>query len=164
MRHIVVALFGLMLMGQATGHQLKTAITTVLFNERTGNIEVMHKFSLHDAEHAVQQLFDKAANMHTSDETRRQFSDYVLARFEMMDLNGQPLPLALVGYQVDGADFWIYQEAPIPADIDGLQMQHKALQDIWSSQQNLVNVEGRGPIQSLRFSAADGWRRVNFAR
>jgi hypothetical protein len=163
MRSVVFGLFGLMLMGQASAHQLKTAITTVLFNERTGNIEVMHKFSLHDAEHAVQRLFDKAANMHTSDQTRQQFSDYVLARFKMADSEGQPIPLELVGYQVDGADFWIYQEAPIPADLTGLQLQHQALQDVWSSQQNLVNVEGRGPIQSLRFSAGDGWQRVDFA-
>ncbi|KFZ30961.1 hypothetical protein IDSA_07785 [Pseudidiomarina salinarum] len=164
MRYIALALFGLMLMGQATAHQLKTAITTVLFNDRTGNIEVMHKFLLHDAEHAVQQLFDKAGNMHTRDATRKQFSDYVLTRFKMTDLDGQPLPLELVGYQVDGADFWIYQEAPIPAELEGLQMQHKALQDIWSSQQNLVNVEGRGAIQSLKFSAADDWQRVRFAQ
>ncbi|MDX1705785.1 DUF6702 family protein [Pseudidiomarina sp.] len=163
MRHIIVVLLGLMLIGQASAHQLKTAITTVLFNERTGNIEVMHKFSLHDAEHAVQQLFDKAANMHTNDNTRQQFSEYVLARFKMSDSDGQSLPLDVVGYQVDGADFWVYQETPIPNDLTGLQIKHQALQDVWANQQNLVNVEGRGSIQSLRFSAGDDWQRVDFA-
>ena len=39
--------------GQAVAHQQKIAITTVLFNPRTENIEIMHRFNLHDAEHAV---------------------------------------------------------------------------------------------------------------
>lgn len=38
---------------QLQAHQIKAAITTVLFNQRTENIEVMHRFNLHDAEHAV---------------------------------------------------------------------------------------------------------------
>ena len=38
-------------------HQLKSSVTTVLFNQRTHNIELMHRFYLHDTEHAVGSLF-----------------------------------------------------------------------------------------------------------
>ena len=38
-------------------HQLKSSVTTVLFNQRTHNIELMHRFYLHDTEHAVGNLF-----------------------------------------------------------------------------------------------------------
>ena len=43
----------------ALAHQQRAAITKVLFNKNTGNLEVMHRFFLHDTEHAVQMLFDK---------------------------------------------------------------------------------------------------------
>ena len=60
----------------AQAHQIKAAITTVLFNPRTENIEVMHRFNLHDAEHAVKALFDKHADIMDDIETQQQFADY----------------------------------------------------------------------------------------
>ncbi|MDG1816469.1 MAG: hypothetical protein P8H22_10245, partial [Glaciecola sp.] len=36
-----------------SAHQQKSGLTTVLFNPRTNNIEVMHRVYMHDAEHAV---------------------------------------------------------------------------------------------------------------
>ncbi len=59
-RVIQAGLYALLLFmacGHAAAHQQKIAITTVLFNPRTQNIEIMHRFNLHDAEHAVKALF-----------------------------------------------------------------------------------------------------------
>ncbi|RUO76423.1 DUF6702 family protein [Pseudidiomarina taiwanensis] len=164
MRSVRFLLLIVMLGSSATAaaHQLKTAVTTVLFNDRTGNIEVMHRFSLHDAEHAVQVLFDKTADMHKSAATQQQFADYVLEHFAIRDLSQQPLELTTVGYQIDGAWFWVYQETPIVADLKGLEFRHNALQEIWRSQQNLLNVEGHGPLQSLAFTAESEWQSVQF--
>ena len=44
-------------------HQQKESVTRVLFNPRTGNIEVMHRFLLHDAEHATRKLFGGDADL-----------------------------------------------------------------------------------------------------
>jgi len=88
------------LMSAASAHQLHTASTTVLFNERTGNIEVIHRFFLHDAEHAVKQLFDKKADIHQLKRTQAQFSAYVFERFGLQTLEGKTLELSEVGYDV----------------------------------------------------------------
>lgn len=162
MRKLWFALFLLFGVSAVSAHQLKTASTTVLFNERTGNIEVIHRFFLHDAEHAVKQLFDKNADIHQLETTRKQFSDYVEQRFGLETLDKQPLKLKSVGYEIDGNNFWVYQETPIEPGLKGLRIRHSALQDIWQSQQNLVNVEGNGPLQSLIFRAADEWLDVSF--
>ena len=61
-------------------HQQKAAITKVLFNKNTGNLEVMHRFFLHDTEHAVQALFDRSADILNSEKTQQQFADYVVDR------------------------------------------------------------------------------------
>lgn len=163
MRLLLGIMIMVLLMGDAAAHQLKTAVTTVLFNERTGNIEVMHKFNLHDAEHAVAVLFDaKGADVHDNPETRAQFVDYVMTRFKLRTLAGEALPLTPVGEQIDGANLWVYQEVAIPKSVTGLKLQHKALQDIWASQQNLVNIEGRGSLQSVTFQVEDDWLEVSF--
>ena len=48
----------LLLSFAADAHKIKTAFSIILFNERTNNLEVVHRFYLHDAEEAVWELFD----------------------------------------------------------------------------------------------------------
>ncbi len=144
-----------------SAHQQKAAISTILFNERSGNIEVMHRFVMHDAEHAVKQLFDKEADIHFSEKTQAQFTQYVMERFT---LNSElaPIELTSVGYEVDGRHFWVYQEASNPGNLQSLSITNEALQDIWPSQTNTVVVEGNGPIKSLVFSNEDGVKTIRF--
>ena len=164
MRSILIAIILLMTVGSAAAHQLKSAVTLILFNQRTGNIEIMHRFVLHDAEHAVGELFNKRqADIHTDEETRALFAAYALESFRLATLAGEELSLEAVGYQVDGRDFWVYQETAIPQELQGLAVRQKALQELWSEQQNLVNIEGKGEIKSLQFNANDDWLTVSFA-
>lgn len=144
-------------------HQLHTASTTVAYNPRSGNIEVMHRFFLHDAEHAVKKLFDAKADIHSNTATQQQFADYVASQFELAPLTGDLLPLQLLGFQIDGRDFWVYQEVARPAALTGLMIRQPVLQEIWSSQRNLVNVEGfSDALQSVTFSRDDNWLAVQW--
>lgn len=133
-------------------HQMKTAITKLLFNDRSGQLEVMHRFYLHDAEHAVKQLQGKAADIHKEAAAREQFAAYVATHFQLT-LNGEPLQLKLIGNELDGRHIWVYQEIALPkAALKSLQVRHDALMSIWPSQINVVNLEGRGPVRTLKLS------------
>ncbi len=132
-------------------HQQRAAITKVLFNKNTGNLEVMHRFYLHDTEHAVQMLFDKKADIRNSADTQELFANYVSKRFAIKPLNGDELKLRLVGYEIERIYFWVYQEVEAPENIEGLTMIHNALRDIWTDQINTVNVEGRGDLRTATF-------------
>ena len=55
----------------AMAHQTKASITKVLFNQRTQHVEIMHRFNLHDAEHAMQALFKKGADLYKSQRNPR---------------------------------------------------------------------------------------------
>ena len=72
-------------------HKMKAAYTIVLFNERTGYLEVMHRFTLHDAEEAAWFLFDKNADIIAKDETQAQFAQYVVTQFSLKTQPKQPL-------------------------------------------------------------------------
>lgn len=148
--------------GQLAAHELKTALTKVLFNSRTGNIEVMHRFYVHDAEHGVKQLFDKNADLLSNEQTRQQFDQYVARHFSMRSLSGEAVKLNLLGGQLDGRFYWVYQEAPIPANLSGLSIQHSSLQAIWPSQVNTVNVEGKGAVKTLSFDSKTDSQQLSF--
>ena len=67
----------------ADAHRLRAAITTVLFNDHSSRIEVMHRFYLHDAEHALTELIGRGADLFDSIEDRQRFAVYVHERFSL---------------------------------------------------------------------------------
>ena len=143
-------------------HQQKAAVTKVLFNPRTQQIEVMHRFYLHDAEHAVKEIFGGEADIMASKDTQQQFAQYVADRFALLR-DGQPLTLEAVGFETEGKFFWVYQETPIPVALDKLSVKHNALRDIWPEQENLVNIEGRDDLKSLNFAGNTELLEVSFS-
>jgi hypothetical protein len=151
-----------LLSSSVVAHKMKSAFSIVLFNERTGNIEVMHRFVLHDAEEGVWQLFDAKADIIADDKTQSKFADYVETKFEIKDQNNKTLPLEMVGYQNDAGYFWVYQEIKNPKGLTKLTIRSDALREIWTEQYNIVNIEGNGPTTSLHFSDSDKWRSVSF--
>lgn len=146
----------------AIAHQQKAAMTTVLFNPRTDNLEVSHRFLLHDAEHAVKALFSKKADILNSKETQQQFYRYVMERFAVLQENGKALTLQPVGYEIEGKFFWVYQETSTPDDVQQLIFRHDALRDLWPRQINTVNIEGAGDIKTRIFSGNIELLRVQF--
>ena len=136
-------------------HEQKTAVTRILFNDSTGNIEVMHRFFIHDAEHAAGVVFAKAQNLMESADSRKLFSNYVMNRFAIAaeDSRGETAELNLqyVGEEIEGQFLWVYQEAKQLQDLNALSVVHVALRDVWPDQANLVNVEKDGQIYSLSF-------------
>lgn len=139
-------------------HQQKSSVTQVLFNSNSGNIEVMHRFYLHDAEHAAMLIFGTQPSLIESKETRDLFASYVMGRFAMQtkgaDGDSRELPLSYVGEEVDGQFLWIYQEVPDTENITDLTIVNLTLRDVWPDQSNLVNIEREGKIQSLTFSGS----------
>lgn len=146
----------------ALAHQQKAAISTVLFNPRTENIEVSHRFYLHDAEHAVKHIFGKSADIIKSEDTQQKFFEYVMKRFSLKNDKGEPIALSPVGFEVDGKFFWVYQETKQPFLLNGLTIEHAALKDIWPSQVNTVNVEGRGDIKTRTFDGSVEVAKIEF--
>ena len=131
-------------------HQQKSAISTVSFNPRTHSIEIMHRFRIHDAEHAVKHIFGKEADIIGSKKTQEQFSNYVRKHFSMFTAD-TALKLIDIGYENDGQFFWVYQETAEPATLKTLSIRHDSLQEIWPSQINTVNIEGKGKLQTMIF-------------
>jgi len=154
MNKIVHCLVGTLLLAafSLSAHQQKSAISTVLFNPRTENIEIMHRFRVHDAEHAVKEILGKDADIIDSKKTQEQFGEYVNQRFSLFDSDEQPLPLKMVGVELDGKFFWVYQETTQPTKIDNMTIRHDALRDLWPEQVNTINVEGKGKLQTLTFT------------
>lgn len=159
---LLIAASTLLVATPSAAHQQKAAETTVLFNKNSGQLEIMHRFYLHDTEHAVQSLFDKNADILDSKETQQQFADYVAKQFLARTLDNQPLELSAVGFEVEGKFFWVYQEVKTPEEIKGLKLFNGSLRELWPTQINMVNIEGKGKVRTLYFSENKDWLITKF--
>lgn len=148
----------------ASAHQQKAAIIQILFNERSGSLEVAHRFYLHDGEEAVRQLYGPEADIIRSEDTRLKFALEVTREFSLWNSEDQPIELELLGYEMEGSFFWIYQEAVGELDHHMLAVKHEALRSIWPEQINTVNVEGKGPLQTLTFDGHEAVQFVSFPK
>ena len=138
-------------------HQQKEAYISLLFNPRTDNIEVSHRFLLHDAEHGLNLVLDGAGDLSTDNATQEQFFTYVQQHFKMATDDGQLIQLVPVGYEVEAKYFWVYQETKIPTT-KSLKLQHSALHELWPTQTNHINVEKDGWVKSVRLQKGDDSR------
>mgnify|MGYP005710307565 FL=1 len=150
------------LSGNVGAHEQKSSITVVLANKNSGLLEISHRFNIHDAEHALTQLFGGKTDIMNDPLTQTRFSDYIQGHFSLRISDKHPIALSYVGHEVDGKFFWVYQEAPLPPSTPQIQVFANALQSVWTRQTNLVNFEGLGSIQSLRFTLNTEWQTVHF--
>ncbi len=161
---LMVALLILGLQVEAQAHQLRATITTALLNARTGNIEVMHRFFSHDAEHALALITGRAADLVDDREDRMRFAVYVHERFALQGVGATLAPLELVGAELEGDFLWVYQRTPMPPGLTGLRARFGALRDVWADQVNTLNVECQRQVRTLTFAGDADWLEVELPR
>ncbi|MBB1475556.1 DUF6702 family protein [Shewanella sp. SG41-3] len=162
---ILLSVIGLSLLaGQAHGHQQKEAYTSIVFNQRSGMLEIQHRFYLHDAEHAAQQVIDSNADLISDPVSREAFAYYAISTFSMQDQQQHPLTLTYVGTELQGKYLWVYQETPITTNMEGFYLKMTTLQELWSEQTNHINVERNKHVSSARLHIADSWHYIEVAK
>ncbi len=138
-------------------HQQKITISTVSHNARTGMLEVVHRVPLHDAEHVLRARGVRAPDIIDDLESRRAFARYVAERFELATEKGA-FELILLGTEIEGATLIVLQEAPSPGPAAELTVRSQILTDVWSRQENRVNLGSGTEVETLIFRAGDDFK------
>ena len=159
---VVVLVLTLLMSCSLAAHQQKEAYTTILFNQRADTLEIHHRFYLHDAEHALKESTGESLDLSHEANSQQRFADYLVSHFKLR-VDKLELTLDVVGFEAEGKYFWVYQETSLPLEIASLQVAMSALQEVWPSQINHINVERNGRISSARLSANDGLKKINLA-
>lgn len=153
-------LLALLLATPSFAHEEKTALTDIFYNERTGNLEIAHRFSVHDAEHALKKATDSRADLARSSQAQAEFSKYVAKRFGLFFKDRKKLKLTLVGQELERGYLWVYQETRIPKPVGAsFLIENSILQDEVQGQVNTVNVRYRSKVSTFEFKAGTGKQR-----
>ena len=133
-----------------SAHEQRAATADVTANPRSGQIEIVTRFSLHDAEHALQLTGMNGDDIHLSEDMRIGFATYVLDHLVLSDEQG-PLALSHIGQEIEGRNLYVYFEAGLQKP-KSLTASFTALQDVWADQTNLMNIELDQCVRSLVFT------------
>jgi hypothetical protein len=143
-------LFALLLAAPVLAHQQKLAVSTIAVNPRTDRLEVVHQVPVHDAEHALKRQ-GIAADIVGSDKSREAFARYVARRFTL-ETGGKPVTLEYVGSEVSGGSLMVYREAARPRRGATLSVNSQILTDVWTRQENRVNIGSGTTVRTFVFT------------
>lgn len=140
----------------ALAHPSKEAITEISFNERTGKVEIVHRFRLIDAEQAIQAMHGEGLDILTDPEAQALFGDHVRDSFILRG-KGMDIELEFVGGEPRDGYVWIYQETdPLPED--GLYLvRHDTMMDVYPKQVSIVNVRLYDDVQTFILTRSSPW-------
>lgn len=158
---VLIGAFLLWLPLSGHAHQLKAALSTVVVNETSSELELTHRYYLHDVEHAVAHLFGDEADIFSDRTAQNRFAEYVHAHIRLKQPNGQLLTLRNAGARIHKPFFFVYQQSTLPDDTARLSMQNTVLRDVWCAQVNMVNFKVHNTTRSLHFDGNDDWLSVN---
>lgn len=154
---LLIPVITMLMTSLSHAHRQKVAVTDILYNERTGNLEIAHRISLHDAEHALKEVNGSDADLTKSEEAQAAFAKYVAERFELTAKDKTKLRLTLVGQEIERGYLWVYQETRIPKPTEpSFFMTNTFLQDVIKDQVNTVNIRKGSQVATFTFKAKSG--------
>ena len=134
----------------AHAHRYHAGITDMSFNARTGSIEVVHTYMLHDVEALLSNLYQRQFDLQDP-EDEAILRKYLEQRFYLLAPDQTRLPLRWVGFTVNTQSVIIYQEAE-GTPFDKIAAIHDdVLIDFLPDQVNTVNIAPDGVLRSLTF-------------
>ncbi|MDG2090544.1 MAG: hypothetical protein P8J61_05460 [Gammaproteobacteria bacterium] len=144
---------------QAQAHLEQTLLTSVSFNSRTQRIEIVHQVYAHDVEHAFGNTVQADGGLDRIPAQARVGVE-LSNSFKLWDADGEEIPLALVGAELESEFFYIYQEAELTSIPEAMRVEHGMLRNYWPNMQNYLNVDYGNFVKSLIFSNNDGIKTI----
>lgn len=129
----------------------------------TCRIEVAHRLSIHDAESTLMSVLGARADLVGDDSAKARFEAYVADRFLLTNaVSGESIPLTLIGGEIERGYYWVYQDAKLDAQLDGVSVTQGVLMDAIPHQTNRVNIRRDGDVKTLVFSGDPGPQTFSF--
>ena len=147
----------------ADAHRMPGSLSTIKPAASGGHMEIIHRLHTSDAEEGLAAVLNDRTFTLGGLASRARLALYVEEKFVVAAAAdgqiGAPLPLELVGAELDGEFVLVYQEleSSLPAEI---AVRDDILRDVFPGQVNLLNIAVDGRVRSLTFAGDDEWLTV----
>ena len=138
---------------RASAHKFHTSFTEANYNAEAGTLEVTLRTFPDDLEAALRRR--APATPPAAEDRKKEFEGrvaaYVAETFRLETPAGEPIKITWVGMDAGVDSAWLYFEARLPANLEGVRLRNHLLFDLFDDQINLVNLKTKGGRTALRF-------------
>ena len=166
MRLLAALLLVVVMLGAGTAlvsaHSLLSTMTTVKYNAASGMLEVEHRTSAHDAEHAFGAGLLRMGGIESL-RGRAWLALQLSNQFELWHSGVAELPLEVVGAELDAEFLYVYEQASVSSFPDQLTVRNDILMAQEEGQINYLNIYFPDMIRSLTFAEGSSIQVVSAA-
>jgi hypothetical protein len=157
---LVLVLTLLSLVAQA--HDYHASITDAKYNPRSQSLEVAVKVFTDDLEDALSRRNKTKVTYNQTAKVQQFVQEYIGSALSFEMEKGKTLPYTFVGAEQEADVVWIYLEVPLKAAaLSHLYVRNVVLQELFSDQMNIVNLDYKGKVSSALFQKNDGTRKMS---
>jgi hypothetical protein len=135
-------------------HPFHVSVCEINHNADKQRIEIIHKIFWDDLEAGLTKMTGEFVNVSSPenpDELQKLISEYINRRVSI-SLDGKKREVTFIGSELEEDAVWCYLEIEnIPA-FQSIEIQNSILMEIFDDQMNLIHVENKGKLKSLRFN------------
>lgn len=137
----------------AAAHKFHTSFTEANYNAEAGTLEITLRTFPDDLEAALRRRAAPAPapGRDRKKEYEERVAAYVAETFLLKTATGEPIKISWVGMDAGVDSAWLYFEARLPANSEGIQFSNRLLFDLFDDQINLVNIKTKDRRLALRF-------------
>jgi len=160
-RSIIGLIASCALLPQVAAHKYFFGLTDVSWNAHTGNIEVVHQYTLHDVELAIGRFFNTPFRIDQPD-AERKVKEWLNARFSMTTSDGEPIALDWVGLEADFQNLWLYQEkSHSKTEFCNWEITNRVMLSTYPAQVNTVNVKVDDITRGITLNEQRDTKKIN---
>lgn len=143
----------------ALAHRLTATTTQIEINSKTGQVDVIHDFHVHDTGTALaaEGVLD-TPNLAALKE-RAQLAIYANKAFTLFQ-NDIAVPLKIVGAELVRGSVFSYHQGELSLPLGNLAVRAEMMRKFVENQINNVDVIIDGKVSSLQFRGSDGTKKV----
>ena len=148
-RTLLIALAGLSLVtAPSAAHRMHAGVTEIAVNERTGEMEIIHRVYGHDLMEALDRTELDASAFLATPEGLAAVAAYAGPLFRMADSEGELMDLAYVGAEADGEYAWIYYAAAVPPEQNAFIVDNDLLSETFDDQVMMTNLRFASQVRT----------------
>jgi len=146
---LLTALAGLSLVtAPSLAHRMHAGVTEVAVNERTDELEIIHRVYGHDLMEALDRIDQDVASFVATPEGLAEVGAYVGEAFRIADTDGELLALSYIGAEIDSEFAWVYFSAAIPAEQASFIVDNDLLAETFDDQVMMTNLRFNSQVRT----------------
>ena len=133
-------------------HPFFVSVTEINHNAKEKTLEISCKLFLDDTEKGIKKQLNTAVELTAPKDLKKaqqQVSDYVKKHLAVK-VDGRPVNLEFVGYEVEGASLWSYYQVKNISSVHKIEVSNNLLYEMYDSQISIVHAQVGGNKKSTR--------------